>query len=104
MPDNDFAIGVTAAPPVGALSKKPAHLVTLEDSKGKVSKRFISIDKPEFLNGFVQVKGVYSDESEEEISKNYSEILSSSPKELIVELMLPWGRISSVRNLVFKAK
>lgn len=103
MPEKDFAVGVTAGPLVmGAISKKPAHLVLIEDNK-KVRK-FISLDKPEILNGFIQVKGVFSDFSEDEISKNFSVILTNSSKELIFEMMFPWHRICSVRNLVFKAK
>lgn len=104
MTDKDFAIGVTSVlPNAGALAKKPPHLIYLTDNKNKVTK-FLSIDKPEFLNGFIQVKGIYTDVGEDEINKNFFEILTSSPKELILEMIFPWHRISSVRNLVFKAK
>lgn len=105
MTDKDFAVGVTAVlPTAGALMKKPPHLIYLTDGKGKVTDKFLSMDKPEFQNGFIQVKGLYVEESDDEISKSFFDILTNSPKELILEMMFPWHRISGVRNLVFKAK
>jgi hypothetical protein len=101
MSEKDFAIGVAVTPPVGALSKKPAHLITLE---GKPIKRFISIDKPELLNGFIQVKGIYSEEDESEIVNKFPDLLTNSPKELILEVWFPLHKISSIRSLVFRAK
>ena len=101
MPEKDFAIGVATLPAVGALSKKPAHLITLE---GKPAKRFISMDKPELLNGFIQVKGIYSEEKEEDIAQKFADLLTNSPKELILEVMFPWHKITSIRSLVFRAK
>jgi hypothetical protein len=105
MTDKDFAIGVTAVlPTAGALMKKPPHLIYLTDGKGKVTEKFLSMDKPEFQNGFIQVKGLYVEASDDEISKSFFDILTNSSKELILEMMFPWHRISGVRNLVFKAK
>jgi hypothetical protein len=86
--------------------KKPPFLITLDDGvTGKVRnfQRFISLDKPQSENGFVQVKGIFCDKSEDEIIKSFSEILTSCPKELILEMMLPLHRIHSIRSLVFNA-
>lgn len=85
--------------------KKPPYLVTLTPTteKSKSLQKFISLDKPESLNGFIQVKGIYCDHSEEEIIKNFAEILASSPKELILEMLFPLHRIISIRSLVFNA-
>jgi len=105
MPDKDFAIGVTAVlPNAGALMKKPPHLIYLTDGKGKLTERFLSMDKPEVQNGFIQVKGIYVEESDDELIKNFFDILTSASKELILEMMFPLHRISGIRNLVFKAK
>lgn len=102
---NDIAVGVTAGLPVqGGVSKKPAHLIILEDNVGKKVKRFISNDRPELLNGFVSAKGIYSDASEEEISKTFAEMLTAAPRELVLEMMFPWHKICSIKSLVFKAK
>ncbi len=103
MADSDIAIGITAQlPTMGAMNKKPAYLITLD--YGKSYKRFITLDKPELLNGFLQVKGIYSDASEDEIIKSFSDILTNAPKELILDIMFPWHKICSVRSLVFRAK
>ena len=76
-------------------------LAPVEKSKGL--QKFISLDKPELLNGFIQVKGIYCDHSEDEIIKNFTEILATSPKELILEMLFPLHRINSIRSLVFNA-
>lgn len=78
----------------------------MEDTTGKtkVIKKFVTFDKPELLQGFVQAKGFFCDSSEEEIIKNYMEILTSTSKDLILEVMLPWNKINCMRSLVFKQK
>lgn len=105
MSEKDFAVGVTAVlPTAGALAKKPPHLIYLLDSKGKLSEKFLSLDKPEFLNGFIQIKGIYTEVPDDEINKNFFDLLTNSPKELIYEMIFPWHRVAAVKNLVFKAK
>lgn len=107
MTDKDIAIGITGLPQIGAISKKPPHLILLEDEKkkGAPSKKFITTDKPDIgTNGFVQAKGFFSDASEETIVANFANLLSSVPKEEFVEMMFPHHKVISIRNLVFKAK
>jgi hypothetical protein len=87
--------------------KKPPYLITL-DGGGAVGKtrsfqRFISLDKPESINGFIQVKGIFCDKEEDEIIKTFTDILTNSPKELTLEMMFPLHRIHSIRSLVFNA-
>lgn len=102
---SDIAIGTTTFPVGAPTLKKPPYLVTLEENTGKTraTKRFISLDKPESINGFIQVKGIFSDKSEDEIVKTYSEILTSCPKEDVLEMMFPLHKIHSIRSLVFNA-
>ncbi len=86
--------------------KKPPFLITLDDGmngKTRNFQRFISLDKPESINGFVQVKGIFTDSTEEEIIKGFSDILTSTPKESILEMMFPLHRIYSIRSLIFNA-
>jgi hypothetical protein len=86
--------------------KKPPFLITLDDgSTGKTRnfQRFISLDKPQSENGFVQVKGIFTESTEEEIIKTFSDILTTTPKELTLEMMFPLHRIYSIRSLVFNA-
>lgn len=86
--------------------KKPPFLITLDDGvsgKTRNFQRFISFDKPESINGFIQVKGIFCDKEEEEIIKNFSKLLTGTPKELILEMMFPLHRIYHIRSLVFNA-
>ena len=86
--------------------KKPPFLVTLDEGmvgKTRTFSRFISLDKPESINGFIQVKGIFCDKEEEEIIKTFSDILTSTSKELYLEMMFPLHRIHSIRSLVFNA-
>lgn len=103
---SDIAIGSVATPTTVAVSKKPSYLITLEDGgpKSKIVKKFITLDKPEYLPGFVQAKGFFTEVSEDEVTKNFVEMLTSTPKDLILEVLLPWHKISCIRSLVFKQK
>lgn len=107
MTDKDIAIGITGLPQIGALSKKPPHLILLEDEKKKSAapKKFITTDKPDIgAMGFVQAKGIFSEASEETIVASYADLLNSAHKEEFVEMMFPHHKVVSIRNLVFKAK
>jgi len=86
--------------------KKPPFLITLDDGvtgKTRNFQRFISQDKPESINGFIQVRGIFCDKEEDEIIKSFSDILTSAPKDTILEMMFPLHRVYSIRSLVFNA-
>jgi hypothetical protein len=104
MTDNnhDIAIGPVGIPNTAALAKKPPHLVVLLD--GKEKKLFLSLDKPELLPGFIQVKGFYVSGSEDDASKNYVTLMGSTAKDLYYEMCFPVQRVHSIKNLMFKAK
>ena len=104
MSDKDFSVGTVGIPSVGQLSKKPCYLVQLTNSTDKKSlEHFLSIDKPESLNGFIQVKGLFTSLSEDDLVKKFSELVASTPKEEILDLMLPIHRVHKIRSLVFNA-
>lgn len=104
MSERDFAIGSVGIPSVGSAPKKPPYLVSLEPNAGsKKAVLFIALDKPDLLNGFIQVKGIYVDVTEDKVTKNFAEILAETPKEEILDIMFPWHRVVSIRNLVFNA-
>lgn len=106
MSEKDFAIGTVAAPLVGsAISQKPRYLIVLEDGSGKTKATtlFIAVDKPDLLNGFIGVKGIYTDASEEDVLAKFNTILTSTPKEQQVDILFPWHRVASIRSLVFNA-
>ena len=104
----DLVIGVTTKVPTGGqLSTKPSYLIYIEETgtgKNKKIKNFITLDRPELLNGFIQVKGFFSELSDDEIINSYQQVLTTTRKELILEVMFPWHKIHSIRSLVFKAK
>lgn len=105
---SDIAIGPATRVPVGSpITNKPSYLISLEEISGKSKsiKYFITLDKPELLNGFIQVKGMFADlMSEDEIVSKFSSLLTNAPRELILEMYFPWHKICSIRSLVFKAK
>lgn len=103
MSDNnsDHVIMVTSAPNNVATSKKPPHLVVLND--GKKTQSFVSLDKPELLESFIQVKGFFVDISGDD-SKAYLDFAQNVQKESIVEMFFPIHRVVSIKNLVFKSK
>lgn len=103
---NDIAIAVTGLSGMVSKAIKPSYLIILEDTnaKNKIVKKFVTLDKPELLQGFVQVKGFFCDSADEEIIKNLFELLTSTSKDLILEVMIPWHKISYMRSLVFKQK
>jgi hypothetical protein len=116
MADKDFAVnavgmvvqhGVIAAggQPGSQIMKKPTYLVLLEDLTGKtkVTKKFIALAKPDLLNGFIEMKGFFSDLDESKILENPAEVILNSPKENHCEMMFPWHRVLSIRNLIFNA-
>lgn len=86
--------------------KKPVYLVTLDDGvsgKTRNFQRFISLDKPRAENGIIEVKGFFCEKEESEIIKVFSDILTTTSKELHLEMIFPLQRIHSIRNLVFNA-
>lgn len=104
---NDVAVAPVGGLPTNASTiKKPLYLIIIENNNGKlkIDENFISIDRPELLNGFVQAKGFFCELSQADISKNFSSVLTDTNKELYVEMMFPWHRIKSIKNLIFKAK
>jgi hypothetical protein len=84
--------------------KKPPYLILLSPlGAAKTPQRFISLDKPESINGFIQVKGIFSDKIEDEIIKNFTTHLTDAARETILEMMFPLHRVISIRSLVFSA-
>lgn len=102
----DLGVNALTQTSIAPTLKKPPFLITLDDGmNGKIRnfQRFISLDKPESINGFIQVKGIFTDSTEEEIIKGFSDILTTAPKESILEMMFPLHRIYSIRSLIFNA-
>jgi len=102
----DIAIGTANLPTMGAPSlKRPMYLVTLTDGSGKneATTYFIATDRPTFELGFIAVRGIYCNQSEGEIIKEFNEILKDSPKDAVLEMMFPAHRVKSIRSLVFNA-
>lgn len=102
--DKDYVVSSVGVPMViGAINKKPLYLVTLTSEAKKPQEKFISIDRPDSQNGFIFAKGFFSDLDSEEIIKTFSDLLTKTPKELILDMWFPWHRVCSVRSLVFNA-
>lgn len=96
--------GYIPIPAPGVISKKPPHLVTVASTgKGRPT-LFVSLDRPELLTGFIQVKGFYTSLPEEEVIGNYVEVISSTSKDNIIDLLLPTHMVLCIRNIVFNAQ
>lgn len=103
---SDIAISPVALNNRLGTTVKISYLVYLdifENKKGNV-KKFITIDKPDTSDSFVQMKGIFTEAPDEDIFSSYQSILTSSKKEDIIEIMVPWNRIHLLKSLVFKAK
>lgn len=106
MSDRDFAVGTVGLPQVGKVNNKPRYLIQLNPSplaKSKSLINFIALDKPGFEPGFISVKGVYCDSSEDEIIAAFTDIINDTPKEQIQDLLIPDYRVHVIRSLVFNA-
>jgi hypothetical protein len=100
-------------PAPGSLLNKPSYLISLQDNSKTAKgvtiesvKYFISIEKPDLQISFVQTKGVFVNPTleEQDIVKNYANILTNTNKDLFLEMCFPWHKILCIRSLVFKLK
>lgn len=107
MSNQDYAISSVGYDPntPNKVSRKPNYLVSLTDPAAKkpTITYFIAMDKPDPQNGFIAVKGFFCDEDEDTIIASYADIVANTPKEDILELMIPIHRVRCIRNLVFNA-
>jgi len=107
---NDISVNSTNLIPKNNINSKPSYLVVLEEmaevsGKSKmVVKHFITLERPDTEAAYVKMKGFYTESTEEDAINNYQEQLTTVPKEAIIELMVPWGKVHKIRSLVFKAK
>jgi hypothetical protein len=88
--------------PLPATNPKPSYLITISNKNKQ--KYFVTINKPDLSASFIACQGAWIDKEEEFIISNHSQLLTSTPKELILEMFFPWHSIISIRSLIFKAK
>lgn len=98
----DIAIGTSAVPTPGMLLKKPPHLVVLKNFTPKSTKDicFLALDRPTIENGFILVKGFYTDVG---AASNFKKYIEETAKEDIVEMMFPIHSVISIQNLFYVA-
>ncbi len=103
---NDIAIS-----PAGALLDKgpavrtgPTHLIIFDEKKPTYA--FIAI-KLEPESSFIKAWGIHVNMDEIDlgtIGENFSYFLSKAEKNKFVELLIPWHKVSYIRNLIFRQK
>jgi len=81
---------------------KAPYLLVVQIKKS--FKNFISLEKPEFFHQHLSTKGFFTEASEEEIGKTFTDILNSMPRALYTEMSFPLTKVEYVKNLVYKAK
>jgi hypothetical protein len=106
MSEKDFAVSTVGLPQVGKVSNKPRYFIQMNPGSTTPKKsliNFIALDKPGFEIGFISVKGFYCDKSEDEIVASFTDLVNTTPKDQIQDLLLPDHRIHVIRSLVFNA-
>lgn len=99
----DLVIASTLNVPTGAAQQtKPCYLVKVLN--GKKTQLFIVIGEPKFEPAFVQGKGFFTEEAEEEVIASYQKMVAGVEKSSMVEMWFPWHVVSFVRSLVYKGK
>jgi hypothetical protein len=97
---SDITVGTVGVQAQSTIAIKPTYLVYLIAKK---MEKFISLDKPELLQGFIQMKGFFTTAGDDEL-KDISLILSETKKENYVEILVPSHRVYLIKNLYYKAK
>jgi len=104
MTDTITAIPVSNKVPDGSIiSTKPAHLVSVAMSGGKIKKMFIALERPVLEISHIQTKGFFVENTEENILENWTEIVKNTDKALHTEMYFPWHSVIYIRNLVYNA-
>jgi hypothetical protein len=85
-----------------AIRRPPTYLISILGDK-KSDQLFVAT-KYEDGAHCAKLTGFYSSESEAKIITDYDEIIKATPKQEFVEMMIPWGRVKSVRSLIFRQK
>lgn len=82
----------------------PIYLVVIEDpaSTSKIQ-QFLAVKLDE-LSHSVKLVGFETKEKTNKIAANYQEMINSADKTLYKEVQLPWQRVVSITNLIFKQK
>lgn len=82
----------------------PIYLVVVDDpsSTNKVQ-QFLAVKLDE-LSHSAKLVGFETKEKANKIAANYQEMINSADKSVYKEVQLPWQRIVSITNLIFKQK
>jgi hypothetical protein len=81
---------------------KAPYLLVVQIKKG--FRNFLSLEKPEFFHQHLSTKGFFCEASDDEIAKNFAQILTDTSRELYTEMSFPLTKVEYVKNLVYKAK
>lgn len=82
----------------------PTYLVLCEDPTIKTKLRKYLAVRLDDMQNFVKIVGLEITIEVDKIQESYQEIVNTADKQLYRELMLPWQRIITIQNLIFRAK
>lgn len=94
-------------PTGGKTPNKFAYKLTVEDpSRGKKQqyKYFISLMKIDISSVLIEFKGFLVDEAQLNTINTYEDALSIAEKKEIINLMIPWQRVISIENILYKQR
>ena len=80
----------------------PAYLIRWRDEKNKIQ-LFLASSLDENTMS-IKAVGIDIKLPEEEVCKDYKEILSKTDKSEFKQISLPWHLVQRVQNLIFRAK
>jgi hypothetical protein len=82
----------------------PSHLVVLLDPGSKKEEYFVAVKFDDQNVNWAKFVGFYLHTPVDGLIANYNEIIRGTDVSKFIEVIFPWGRIKSVRSLIYKHK
>jgi hypothetical protein len=82
----------------------PIYLVITEDPSSISGIRQFLATKIDERAATLTIVCIETKEKANKIATNYQEIINSAEKVLYKEIQIPWGRVISIQNLIYKQK
>lgn len=88
-----------------AIRQQPTYLVAMEKgTTGKTIKQFLATKMDVGTGNFAKFIGFYIDANEDDIAANYQELIAKADGESFIEILVPCGRVTSIRSLTYRHK
>src|SRR5258708_39674002 len=85
-----------------AIRISPQYLVSIDS--GKKTQFFLATKFDETSSHYAKFVGFYVESTSELITEKYAELISAAEAANYMEILIPYTRILSIRNLIYKHK